>query len=53
MKDLAELKDELRWAIANNEERPRTELALRWALEALEAMPVIAEAEAKTEEVGL
>jgi hypothetical protein len=37
MKDLAELKDELRWAIANNEERPRTELALRWALEALEA----------------
>lgn len=29
---------ELEWAIANNGDRPRTELALRWALEALEEM---------------
>jgi hypothetical protein len=29
---------ELEWAIANNEDRPRTEAALRWALEALEEM---------------
>ena len=38
MVDLAELKAELQWAIANNEGRPRTELALRWALEAIEAL---------------
>jgi hypothetical protein len=38
MKDLDELKDELQWAISNNEDRPRTEFALRLALEALEKM---------------
>ena len=38
MVDLAELKAELVWAIANNEGRPRTEFALRLALEAIEAL---------------
>jgi hypothetical protein len=38
MTDLQQLKDELQWSIANNEDRPRTEAALRWALEALEAI---------------
>lgn len=38
MKDIDELKAELHWAIANNEDRPRTEFALRLALEAIEAM---------------
>jgi hypothetical protein len=47
MTDIDETKAELEWAIAANADRPRTELALRWALEALEAMEV-----AKTEEVG-
>jgi hypothetical protein len=32
-----ETKAELKWAIANNADRPRTQMALRWALEALEA----------------
>jgi hypothetical protein len=38
MKDIDELKAELQWAIANNEERPRTESALKWALEAIEEL---------------
>jgi hypothetical protein len=38
MKDIDELKAELQWAIANNEERPRTESVLRWALELLEEL---------------
>jgi hypothetical protein len=38
MKDIDELKAELQWAIANNEDRPRTEFALRLALEALEKL---------------
>lgn len=29
------LSSELQWAIANNEDRPRTGLALQWALDAL------------------
>jgi hypothetical protein len=38
MKDIDELKAELQWALANNSDRPRTEFALRLALEAIEAM---------------
>jgi len=29
---------ELEWAIAHNADRPRTQMALRWALEAIEAL---------------
>jgi hypothetical protein len=32
------IASELEWAIANNADRPRTQMALRWALEALEAI---------------
>jgi hypothetical protein len=38
MEDLEALKTELRWAIANNEDRPRTGAALLWALELVEDM---------------
>ncbi|CAH2910845.1 MAG: hypothetical protein CPSOU_1862 [uncultured Paraburkholderia sp.] len=38
MTEIETLKDELQWAIANNADRPRTEFALRLALEAVEAM---------------
>jgi hypothetical protein len=38
MKDLDELKAELQWAIENGTYGPRTGAALRWALEALEAI---------------
>jgi hypothetical protein len=38
MTELDTLKSELQWAIANNADRPRTEFALRLALEALEKM---------------
>jgi hypothetical protein len=38
MTEIETLKDELRWAIANNADRPRTEFALRLALEALEKL---------------
>lgn len=38
MVDLAELKAELQWCIENGMHGPRTELALRWALEALETI---------------
>jgi hypothetical protein len=38
MKDLDELKAELQWAISHNADRPRTEFALRLALEALEKL---------------
>lgn len=30
------IESELEWAIANNADRPRTQMALRWALEAME-----------------
>lgn len=36
MTDIDQLKNELQWYIANNEDRPRTESALRWALEVAE-----------------
>jgi hypothetical protein len=36
--DLPEVKAELRWCIENGMHGPRTELALRWALEAIEKM---------------
>jgi hypothetical protein len=36
--DLPEIKSELRWCIDNGTYGPRTGAALRWALEALEAM---------------
>lgn len=36
--DLTEVRSELRWCIDNGMHGPRTELALRWALEALEEM---------------
>ncbi|HVM91366.1 MAG TPA: hypothetical protein VMT67_01070 [Terriglobales bacterium] len=38
MKDLEELKAELHWAIVNNEDRPRTEAALLWAIEVIEEL---------------
>ncbi|MGF6836995.1 hypothetical protein QF001_000862 [Paraburkholderia youngii] len=38
MTDLHELKTELQWCIENGMHGPRTELALRWALEAIEKM---------------
>jgi hypothetical protein len=38
--DLPEVKSELRWCIDNGTYGPRTGAALRWALEALEAMEV-------------
>jgi len=38
MKDLDELKAELHWAITNNEDRPRTEAALLWAIEVIEEL---------------
>lgn len=38
MTELETLRDELQWAIANNSDRPRTEFALRLALEAIEKM---------------
>jgi hypothetical protein len=38
MSELETLRDELQWAIANNADRPRTEFALRLALEAFEKM---------------
>ena len=44
MKDLEQLKDELRWCI-DHASGPRTEIALRWALETLEE---ITDAEVKT-----
>ena len=37
MKDLAELKQELRWCLANAP-GPRTEAALQWVLDTLEEM---------------
>lgn len=41
MTDFETLKAELQWAIANNADRPRTELALKWAADWLEElMPV-------------
>jgi hypothetical protein len=36
--DLPEVKSELQWCIDNGMHGPRTEAALRWALEALEAI---------------
>ncbi|MBN3848691.1 hypothetical protein G3N58_17940 [Paraburkholderia sp. Ac-20342] len=36
--DGLDLKAELEWAAANNSDRPRTEFALRLALEAIEQM---------------
>lgn len=49
MKDLAELKAELKWCLANNRERPRTESTLMWALSLIEDLErerkVIEEAE--------
>lgn len=38
MTDIDQLKAELRWCIENGSHGPRTEAALRWALETLEAM---------------
>jgi hypothetical protein len=38
MTELETLRTELQWAIANNQDRPRTEFALRLALEAIEKM---------------
>jgi hypothetical protein len=38
MTEIQELKLELQWAIENGMHGPRTELALRWALEAIEAL---------------
>lgn len=35
MTDFETLKAELQWATANNEDRPRTEAVLIWALEFL------------------
>jgi hypothetical protein len=45
MKDLAELKAELLYCLTNGQHGPRTECALRWALELIEEM------EEKREEV--
>ena len=36
--DLPEVKSELRWCIDNGTYGPRTGAALRWALEAIEAL---------------
>lgn len=38
MKDINELKAELQWCIANSDGRPRTEAALLWALEVIQAL---------------
>lgn len=49
MTELETLKAELQWAIENNTDRPRTELALKWAAEWLEElMPVDTSREAKS-----
>lgn len=38
MTDLVELKAELKWCIENGNRGPRTEAALMWALELVEAL---------------
>lgn len=47
MTDLHELRTELQWCIENGCHGPRTESALRWAMEAIDK--VIAESEKTTE----
>lgn len=48
MKDIAEVKTELQWCLANGMYGPRTEIALRWALDLIEDM----EREREEGEVG-
>jgi hypothetical protein len=38
MSDLKDVLAELQWALTNNSDRPRTEFALRLAIEAIEKM---------------
>jgi hypothetical protein len=38
MNDLAELKAELRWLLAQETAGPRTEMALKWALDVLDEL---------------
>lgn len=45
--EVAELTAELHWCIENGSRGPRTEAALRWALEAIEDVHAGADAEAQ------